>query len=377
MSVQKVLFTASSYSHIVHFHIPYLQAFKDRGWVVHVACGGKTMPVEAADAVFHVPFEKKMSSAENFRSARELRKIMRRERYDLVCTHTSLAAFFTRLALWGMKDRPQVVNVVHGYLFDDQTNWLKRKVLLTAERMTARETDLLLAMNEWDLRTAQRYGLGKRVAFIPGIGVDFSRFEHEGAVDALAIRNSLGIREDAFVLMYAAEFSARKSQETLIRAMTQLPESVVLILAGDGDKKKECEDLADSLGLRGRVYFPGYVSDVPAWYRAVDAVVSSSRSEGLPFNVMEAMYLGKPVVASAVKGHEDLICHEDSGLLFPYGDVDSCARQIRKLLDSPELACRLGEHGKERVTRYGLEEVLPVVMDEYETLVAVPSKAGV
>ena len=65
MSVQKVLFTASSYSHIVHFHIPYLQAFKDRGWVVHVACGGKTMSVEAADAVFHVPFEKKMSSAKN------------------------------------------------------------------------------------------------------------------------------------------------------------------------------------------------------------------------------------------------------------------------------------------------------------------------
>lgn len=375
MSLQKVLFTASSYSHIVHFHIPYLQAFKERGWIVHVACGGKTMPVESAEAVFHIPFEKKMSSAKNFLAARELREIVRRERYDLICTHTSLAAFFTRLALRGMKDRPRVVNVVHGYLFDDGTNWLKRNVLLAAERMTVRETDLLLAMNEWDFKAAQRYGLGKRVAFIPGIGVDFSRFEHEGAAYASPLRDSLGIAEDAFVLMYAAEFSARKSQETVIRAMTRLPENVVLILAGDGDRRAACEDLADSLGLQRRVYFPGYVSDIPSWYRSADAVVSSSRSEGLPFNVMEAMYLEKPVVASAVKGHEDLICHEVTGLLFPYGDEEACALQIGKLIDSPELAHCLGENGKKNVAQYGLDEVLPVVMGEYETLVA--SRSGV
>ena len=377
MSVHKVLFTASSYSHIFHFHIPYLQAFKERGWTVQVACGGAEMPVDGAEMVFHIPFEKKMSSGKNFRAANELRAIIKRERYDLVCTHTSLAAFFTRLALWGMRDRPCVVNVVHGYLFDDRTSWLKRNVLLTAERMTARETDLLLAMNEWDLRTAQRYRLGQRVAFIPGIGVDFSRFEHDGTTEASSLRGSLGIAEEAFVLMYAAEFSTRKSQETIIRAMTRLPENAVLILAGDGDKRKECEDLAEHLGLRGRVYFPGYVSDIPSWYRNADAVVSSSRSEGLPFNVMEAMYLGKPVVASAVKGHEDLVCHEVSGLLFPYGDADACAQQIQRLLESPELARRLGENGKKNVAQYGLDEVLPAVMSEYETLIAARSGAAV
>lgn len=361
---KKVLFTASTYSHINHFHLPYLQEFKERGWIVHVGCGGAVAEIDHADAVFHIPFEKKMTSPQNFAAASQLRRIMREERYDLVCTHTSLAAFFTRLSLWGMKNRPRVVNVVHGYLFDDKSSFLKRSILLWAEKMTARQTDLLLAMNEWDFKMAQRCQLGKRVSFIPGIGVDFSRFDRAGTSDDTFLRDSLGISDEAFVLMYAAEFSKRKSQETLIRSMTYLPENVVMILAGDGDLRKDCEELADTLEVRDRVHFPGYVTNVSAWYRNVDAVVSSSRSEGLPFNIMEALYLGKPVIASAVKGHEDLIDSGRNGVLFPYGDPDACAEAILRVLEGGALNkmnCAVED-------AYGIDKVLPLVMAEYESV---------
>lgn len=361
MIPKKVLFTASTYSHINHFHLPYLREFKERGWVVHVGCGGAAAEIEHADAVFHISFEKKMTSPKNFAAASQLRRIMSEEQYDLVCTHTSLAAFFTRAALWGMKYRPKVVNVVHGYLFDDNTSFLKRSILLGAEMLTARQTDLLLTMNQWDLKTAQHYRLGKRVSFIPGIGVDFSSFDRSGESDNSFYRSSLGIPEDAFVLMYAAEFSKRKSQETLIQAMTYLPENVELILAGEGDMRKACEELAETLGVKDRVHFPGYVTNVSAWYRSVDAVVSSSRSEGLPFNIMEAMYLGKPVIASAVKGHEDLV---DSGDLFPYGDPAACAKAVLRVLEGGaqnETNCAVED-------KYGIDRVLPVVMAEYESV---------
>lgn len=357
----KVLFTASTYSHINHFHLPYLREFRKRGWIVHVGCGGSVSGIEDVDAVVHIPFEKKMTSPQNLAATGKLRRIIREERYDLICTHTSLAAFFTRLALWGMKNRPRVVNVVHGYLFDDKSSFVKHQILLCAEKITARQTDLLLAMNKWDLRTAQRYRLGKRVSFIPGIGVDFSRFDRADASDNLLIRGSLGIPDEAVVLMYAAEFSKRKSQETLIRAMTYLPEKVVLILAGEGALRKDCEELADTLGVSDRVHFPGYVTNVAEWYRSADMVVSSSRSEGLPFNIMEAMYLGKPVAASAVKGHEDLI---DPGALFPYGDPAACAATIQNMIDSRKTA----ESRQTIEDQYGITRVLPIVMAEYESV---------
>ena len=102
------------------------------------------------------------------------------------------------------------------------------------------------------------------------------------------------------------------------------------------------------------------------WYAAADAAAAASRSEGLPFNIMEAMYAGLPVVASGVKGHRDLITDGGTGLLYPYGDEVACAKQIQRLLDSEELRRELGEHGKKYVTQYSLERVFPAVWEEYQ-----------
>ena len=254
---------------------------------------------------------------------------------------------------------------MHGYLFDDDTPALKRGVLLSAERLTAPQTDLLLVMNEWDYRVATGYRLGKRVAKIPGMGVVFSRLEAETRTDGMRLRRELGIAEDAFVLLYAAGFSPRKSQPVLIRAMKALPGNTVLALCGRGATWEECRSLARTLGMEGRVLFPGQVSDMPAWYRMGDACVSASRSEGLPFNVMEAMYAGLPVIASRVKGHVDLIEDGTNGLLYEYGDVEACARQVTRLMADASLRQTLSAVARASAEAYRLETVLPIVMDRY------------
>ena len=364
----KVLFTASTYSHIVNFHLPYLRKFQEEGWTVHAACGGRSMPIPDVERVIELPFEKSMRSPNNFKAALLLRDEIRREGYDLIVTHTSLAAFFTRLALWGLKERPQVANMVHGHLFDDETPWLKRSLLLGAEQWMAGKTDMVLTMNHWDYETAKKYRLGQKVVNIPGIGVDFSRFDRVPPDCREKLRKKWGIPEDAFVLIYGAEFSARKSQSVIIRALRRLPEQVWLVLAGEGALRKECQELARGLGLEGRVVFPGQVRDIPAWYAMADAAVSASRSEGLPFNVMEAMYAGLPVVASEVKGHTDLIEDGVTGLLYPYGDDQACAAQILRLTASERLRRTLAQNARENVERYGLERVLPVVWGRYAEL---------
>lgn len=125
------------------------------------------------------------------------------------------------------------------------------------------------------------------------------------------------IASDAFVLLYAAEFSQRKSQATLLRAMPLLPERVVLALPGQGALLDECRRLAEALGLGDRVLFPGYCADMAPWYVLADCAVSASRSEGLPFNIMEAMHASLPVVATAVKGHTDLVTPGQTGFCSP------------------------------------------------------------
>ena len=362
--MKRVLFTASSYSHINNFHRPYLRCFHELGWEVHIACGGSFMAIPEADESFTLPFEKKISAPSNFHAQRTLRRLMEQNHYDLVCTHTSLAAFFTRRAAAGLADRPPLVNVVHGYLFDEYTPQLKKLILLEAEKMTVAQTDLLLTMNDWDLAEARRHALGKRIAYIPGIGIDCGRFRQSSG-SREDFRAQLGLSASDLLLLYAAEFSDRKNQEFLIRAMRRLPENIRLALPGSGITFDRCRALADSFGLSNRILFPGYQSNMPLWYASADIAVSSSRSEGLPFNILEAMSSGLPVVASRVKGHSDLILDGETGLLYPLGDEDAFVRGVLRLVNAPDQRCALALAAEERLPRYELETVLPQVMEAY------------
>ncbi len=361
--MKKLLMTASSFAHIESFHLPYLAGFKALGWELHLACGGEARAIPDAAAVLPLPFEKSFTAPGNFRACAMLRRQMRRERYDLVIAHTSLAAFFTRLAAAGLRPRPRVINVMHGYLFDDETPFLRAAVLKAAELLTAPWTDLVLTMNEYDTRWARAHRAGKQIRQIPGMGVDAEKLLASPA------REIPGAAEGDFVLVYPAEFSKRKNQTMLIRAMALLPERVKLLLPGEGALLEECRRLARELGLEKRVLFPGYVREIGALLARADAAVTASRSEGLPFNVIEAMLMGLPVAASRVKGHTDLVTDGETGLLFPFGDEAAFAGAIQKLLDDGALRARLGARGREAAQAYRLEAVFPQVMDAYCSLI--------
>lgn len=362
---KKILYAASTRSHLVHFHLPYLRALHEEGWTVHAAFGGPEEAVPWTERSISIPLEKRMTAPANFRAASLVRSLVRTEGYDAIIVHTALAAFFVRLALLGLKKRPLVINMVHGYLFDRRTNPLKKQVFLAAERLTAPVTDLLLTMNQDDLDIALTHKLGRNTAYIPGVGVDFSRLDRD--TDPTALRRDLNIPEDSFVLLYPAEFSSRKSQHVLLRALTLLPANFVLVLPGSGALLQECKDLAASLGVERQVRFPGYVTDMAPWYAMADFAVSASRIEGLPFNIMEAMHCALPVVASEVKGHCDLISPEQNGLLYPYGDWNACARQLARLAHDPDLARSLGQQAHRDAEQYALEQVFPLVMAAYRT----------
>lgn len=374
--MSKVLFTASTYSHIVNFHRPYLAAFRQLGWRVEVACGGTPMEIPEAHRVVYIPFEKEMSSPRNIAAWRQLRRLMKEEEYDLVSCHTSLASFFTRMAMRGLKNRPKVACVAHGYLFGEENSAAKNLLLSTAEGLAAPVTDLLMTMNHWDTQYAKAHQLSREIVEVPGIGLDTGRLRPVSGQERTALRSEWGVAEGDILLLYAAEFSGRKSQQVLIRAMTRLPERVKLALPGQGVLREECMALAAQLGVEERVLFPGQVQMAP-WYGAADLAASASRSEGLPFNIMEAMYYGLPVVASRVKGHTDLLEQSGAGLLYPYGDWAACAGCVQELLQDRELAGRMGEQGRQTVQAYTLDQVQPVIMAQYGSLVPLEQPASV
>ncbi|MHC1724275.1 MAG: glycosyltransferase [Aminipila sp.] len=389
--MKKLLYVASSYGHILSFHIPYIKKLQEMGFEVHVAAAGALKKTGAnatpEDAIgdipkTDIPFQKKMFSPKNLGCTLELVQLIKKQRYDIISVHTSLAAFFVRLAVMLIRgSRPTVINTVHGYLFDKDTPFLKRNFFIFAEKITKPTTDILVVMNQQDYEIAETHHLyKKRLIKIPGVGIDTIRFSRKKVEEELvgnvvntgnkngivasmtndmgalrrAERLKLGIRENDIGLIYAAEFSKRKNQRMLIEAMTKLPPNVKLLLAGKGEQLEECRKLAEHFGLNftehmnsnveqgveqpfqtgKRVLFLGHVKNLEYYYYLSDICVSASRSEGLPFNIMEAMSMGLPIVATNVKGHQDLVEEGVNGYLYEFDDQQGFAEAILRLINT-------------------------------------------
>ncbi|MFZ5893631.1 MAG: glycosyltransferase family 4 protein [Myxococcota bacterium] len=139
-----------------------------------------------------------------------------------------------------------------------------------------------------------------------------------------------------------------------------------LVVAGDGPEREGLLRAAQEGGVTESVTFAGEVSDVPAVLAEADIYVQPSFQEGLPNSVLEAMAMGLPIVATRVSGNEDVVVDGDNGLLVPPGDPAALAAALRKLIDDPELAARMGQRSREMVeSRFSLSAVMNQLCNAY------------
>jgi glycosyltransferase EpsD len=374
----KILFTASTRSHIENFHLPYLKAFEEMGWDVEALA---------------LPVSKRFFSLQNLRAVFALRKRLLAEGFDVVSSQSTLAGIVTRLAilLTGRAGkRMKVFHTVHGYLFWDDKS-LKKWVYLLPEMLCGKVTDVLMVMNHEDLTIAEKYrlyGNRGRLFYIDGMGIDLAKFEAVRAAPPSLVsewKRSFGIGEQDFAFVYAAEFSKRKNHSLLLRgfarALTVLRERLPegpsglpavwpkLVLAGDGALLDATKALAAELGIGERVLFPGHVKNIPELCACCRAAVSASLIEGLPFNVLEAMACGLPVVASDIKGHRELIEHGVNGLLFQSGNQEQLAEQIAEIFSNPSLSAQFANAAPGKLKKFSLPKTLPRIMEIYNASV--------
>ena len=160
---KKVLFCASTLSHLRQFHRPYLQAFAQAGWEVWAAAE-QTGELPWAHRVVALPLRKRFTSPKNLQAVLAARRLLARERFDLVSVHTALAGAVVRAAAWTLPRRPSICYTCHGYLFREQDG-LKKWPYLLPEILCAPVTGLLLVMNGEDEQIARGRHLGKVIHY--------------------------------------------------------------------------------------------------------------------------------------------------------------------------------------------------------------------
>lgn len=185
-------------------------------------------------------------------------------------------------------------------------------------------------------------------------------------------RAALGLRAEDRVVGIIANFHAIKDHATLLRALAALGAThprVKLVLVGDGSEGAPLRALAEALGVADRVVFAGRRPQSPTLHWLFDVSVLSSRGEGFPNSVVEAMAAGRPVVATRVGGIPDAVADEETGILVSPGDPAAMAGAIGRLLSEPALAGRMGERGALRAReRFHGDAVLQVLERRYREM---------
>ena len=351
----KILYTATVLSHICQFHLPHMQHLQERGWVVHVAAHDNLavkngLQLKYCDKFIEVPFARSPKSPDNLKAYKQLKKLLAEGHYDVILCNTPMGGIVTRLA--AKKTRKQgtkVIYMAHGFHFYKGSSKKAWMVFYPIEKFMAKYCDLLITINKEDYALAQeKFSKRTKVAHIHGVGVDEQRYHPATPEEQLAMRQAEGLSPEEFVILCTGELNENKNQKTLISAAAQLKDKIPnlkVLLAGNGPKEQELRDQIRADGLEDVVRLLGYRTDLEKVVPAADLVVSCSKREGMPLNIIEAMLCKKPVVASHNRGHNELVEEGKTGYLVAPTDVRQLAGAIERVCEDSALNSRLGEAG--------------------------------
>ncbi len=303
---------------------------------------------QAADRLHLLPrMKREMALGADSLTIRDLVRLLRREKYDIVHTHSSKAGFLGRVAA-RLAGTPVVIHTVHGFAFNDQTfSPYRQGMYLWLERIGARLCDHLVLVAATLRQEALARGIGRPDASsVIYSGIDLQRFDQ--LPDKDAARQCLGLPPTAPVVGFVGRLSAATAPLLFVaaahRLLARYPDLHIL-LVGDGELRWA---VADAVGNAPRLHCLGYRPDVPALLAAMDVFISSNLWGGLGRAITEAAAAGRPVVAFPVNGVPELIAHQVTGLHARTGDAADLAEQAAWLLERPALAARYGLAGRAR-----------------------------
>ena len=298
------------------------------------------------------------------------------ERPDVVHTHTAKAGTLGRLAAAAYNaTRPRdkrclVVHTFHGNVMQGYFGATASRAVRATERLLARMTDRIVTISprqRSEIAEDFKIASPDRVVVIR-LGLDLDACLEIGE-PSLSLRRELGWPGDSVVVGAAGRLVPIKDFPTLLEAFALARASVPLlrlVIAGDGEEREALRQLAGSLGIEEHVRFLGWRSDLAKVYEGVDIVALSSRNEGTPVTLIEAMAAGRPVVATAVGGVPDVVGDGESGLLVAAGATAEFADALARLAASPGDRRRLGAAGRAAVSRYASGHLLEAVAELYE-----------
>ncbi|HUH66176.1 MAG TPA: glycosyltransferase family 4 protein [Syntrophales bacterium] len=301
----------------------------------------------------------------------KLMKIFKEEKPHIVHTHTSKAGFLGRWAAL-FAGVPAIMHTPHGHVFWGYFGKWQTRLYVFLERLTATITHRIITVTDQEKKDHLLFQIAREDKFtVIHSGVELGRF-YDPQIESDAMRDKLGIDKDAFVIGTVGRLTHIKGHKYLIDAARKIVltrPNIIFMFLGDGELLDDLKSRAASLGIYDSVRFLGWRQDVAEVMSTFDIFALPSLNEGMGKVLVEAMAMGKPIIASDVGGIRDLVKHEVNGLLVPSQDADAIARSILELHNHPAKLREMGEKGKAMAADYSVESMVEKIDKLYTELV--------
>jgi glycosyltransferase involved in cell wall biosynthesis len=300
------------------------------------------------------------------RALASVTKIAREFDPDIVHTHLAKAGTVGRVAARLIGTRA-VVHTYHGTVFRGYFGRAKSRAFIEIEKALSHVTTRIVAITPSQRRELIELGIGdeRKVVEIP-LGLDLAPFLEAPAQNVA--RERLGLPPDIPIVAIVARLVPVKDVSLFLRAMGKVPAPAMALVVGDGELRADLEAESAKLGLTGRCRFVGWQSDVASFYAAADVVALTSRNEGSPVSIIEAMAAGRAVVCTAVGGVPDLV-RPGTGVLVASGDDRALSAALADLLSAQARRAELGAAARRAVhPAYDASRLVADMARLYETL---------
>lgn len=342
---KRVLILASVASMIGQFNRDNISLLQEMGYKVDVACNfkkGSTFSEESAKQLkkelieqgvrcFHVDFSRSpVQMGKHVQCYRTVKRLMLENQYLFCHCHSPIGGAIARIA--GHATKTKIIYTAHGFHFYKGASVLNWAIYYPIELLLSYWTNCLITINKEDYYRAKHKFHAKKTVYIPGVGIDSSRFQNLG-ISREQKRQELGLSKEDIFILSVGELNKNKNHEVVVRALAGLKgQNIVYMIAGEGNQKEHLKRLAEENGVSLRLL--GFREDICSLLEAADIFAFPSKREGLSVSVMEAMFMKKPVIASKIRGNIDLIKDGENGLLVYPNTVNSWKQSIRKMINT-------------------------------------------
>lgn len=294
-----------------------------------------------------------------FSALKEIEKMLLAEKPDALHLNSTTAGVLGSWAAQRYKKKTdlalKVIYTAHGWAFLEP-GFLKQKIYLLAEKITAKHKDIFIVLSEKDKQAALKYKIAsqeKIKKIYNGIDQNSLRFlKKSEAQKAIGLSPVLGV---------IANLYATKGLNYLVEAVHLLKrknDNITLAIVGEGQERKKLEQQIAKYGLKENVWLLGRLPNVSQYLKTFDIFVLASVKEGFPFVILEAMSAGLPIIATTVGAIPEILENEKSALLVEPKNPQALAQAITKLLDNPEKQKNLAQSAKQKAENFSLRKTL-------------------